>query len=130
MSPAAADCASADGALEEFDPDPHADRSAMEITETRNRARALVENFMRRWCARIGEKLLNRARLQPASAVSRALVRRSSGAPCHPRGMNAIAAPRRTAGEIGRQMLNKVPEITLYFWVIKVLCTTVGETFA
>jgi uncharacterized membrane-anchored protein len=30
----------------------------------------------------------------------------------------------------GRQMLNKVPEITLYFWVIKVLCTTVGETAA
>jgi uncharacterized membrane-anchored protein len=29
-----------------------------------------------------------------------------------------------------RQMLNKVPEITLYFWVIKILCTTVGETFA
>ena len=29
-----------------------------------------------------------------------------------------------------RQMLNKVPELTLYFWVIKVLCTTVGETFA
>ncbi len=27
-------------------------------------------------------------------------------------------------------MLNKVPEITLYFWVIKILCTTVGETFA
>ena len=25
-------------------------------------------------------------------------------------------------------MLNKVPQITLYFWVIKVLCTTVGET--
>src|SRR6476659_4520485 len=30
----------------------------------------------------------------------------------------------------GRQMLNKVPEVTLYFWIIKVLCTTVGETFA
>jgi len=29
-----------------------------------------------------------------------------------------------------RQMLNKVPEITLYFWIIKVLCTTVGETAA
>jgi uncharacterized membrane-anchored protein len=29
-----------------------------------------------------------------------------------------------------RRMLNKVPEITLYFWLIKVLCTTVGETFA
>jgi uncharacterized membrane-anchored protein len=27
-----------------------------------------------------------------------------------------------------RQLLNKVPEVTLYFWVIKVLCTTVGET--
>lgn len=27
-------------------------------------------------------------------------------------------------------MLNKVPEITLYFWIIKVLCTTIGETAA
>src|SRR4051812_3258740 len=27
-----------------------------------------------------------------------------------------------------RHMLNKVPEVTLYFWIIKVLCTTVGET--
>jgi uncharacterized membrane-anchored protein len=26
--------------------------------------------------------------------------------------------------------LNKVPEVTLYFWLIKILCTTVGETFA
>ncbi len=26
--------------------------------------------------------------------------------------------------------LNKVPEITLYFWFIKVMCTTVGETAA
>ncbi len=31
---------------------------------------------------------------------------------------------------IGRQILNKVPEITIYFWIIKVLCTTVGETAA
>lgn len=29
-----------------------------------------------------------------------------------------------------KQLLNKVPEITLYFWIIKILCTTVGETFA
>src|SRR5437867_2025789 len=29
-----------------------------------------------------------------------------------------------------RPMLNKVPEITVYFWIIKILCTTVGETFA
>lgn len=27
-------------------------------------------------------------------------------------------------------MLNKVPEITIYFWIVKLLCTTVGETFA
>jgi uncharacterized membrane-anchored protein len=27
-------------------------------------------------------------------------------------------------------MLNKVPEVTIYFWIIKILCTTVGETFA
>lgn len=31
---------------------------------------------------------------------------------------------------IGKQVLNKVPQVTLFFWVIKVLCTTVGETFA
>src|SRR5262245_39141933 len=37
--------------------------------------------------------------------------------------------PPRTES-LGRRMLNKVPEITLYFWLIKVLCTTVGETFA
>ena len=29
-----------------------------------------------------------------------------------------------------RAFLSKVPEVTIYFWVIKVLCTTVGETFA
>jgi uncharacterized membrane-anchored protein len=29
-----------------------------------------------------------------------------------------------------RRMLNKVPEITFYFWVIKIMCTTVGETAA
>lgn len=28
------------------------------------------------------------------------------------------------------QMLNKVPEVTAYFWIIKILCTTVGESFA
>ncbi|MBD0741513.1 hypothetical protein [Streptomyces sp. CBMA152] len=30
----------------------------------------------------------------------------------------------------GRLTLNKVPEVTVWFWVIKVLCTTVGESFA
>ena len=30
----------------------------------------------------------------------------------------------------GKKIISKVPEVTLFFWVIKVLCTTVGETFA
>ncbi len=39
--------------------------------------------------------------------------------------------PKRGPAEYsGRALLNKVPEITLYFWIIKILCTTVGETFA
>lgn len=29
-----------------------------------------------------------------------------------------------------RHVLSKVPEITVWFWVIKILCTTVGESFA
>jgi len=36
----------------------------------------------------------------------------------------------RTSKPGMRQMLNKVPEVTLYFWIIKILCTTVGETAA
>jgi uncharacterized membrane-anchored protein len=35
-----------------------------------------------------------------------------------------MAVPRT-----GRR-LNKVPEVTIYFWIIKILCTTVGETAA
>lgn len=31
---------------------------------------------------------------------------------------------RRTA------LLNKVPEVTVFFWIIKILCTSVGESFA
>ncbi len=29
-----------------------------------------------------------------------------------------------------RRMLNKVPEVTIFFWIIKILCTTIGETAA
>lgn len=29
-----------------------------------------------------------------------------------------------------RLMLNKVPEVTVYFWIIKILCTTIGESLA
>jgi uncharacterized membrane-anchored protein len=31
---------------------------------------------------------------------------------------------------LGRRMLNKVPEVTFFFWLIKIMCTTVGETAA
>ncbi len=30
----------------------------------------------------------------------------------------------------GRHMLNKVPEVTIFFWLIKIMATTVGETAA
>ena len=39
---------------------------------------------------------------------------------------HGVSAPQSS----GRRMLNKVPEVTLYFWIIKILCTTVGETAA
>jgi uncharacterized membrane-anchored protein len=38
--------------------------------------------------------------------------------------------PPAHAASTSRTLLNKVPEVTVYFWLIKVLCTTVGETAA
>ena len=38
--------------------------------------------------------------------------------------------PSAHAASTSRTLLNKVPEVTVYFWLIKVLCTTVGETAA
>ncbi len=35
-----------------------------------------------------------------------------------------------TTSTTARRMLNKVPEVTVYFWIIKILCTTVGESVA
>ena len=43
--------------------------------------------------------------------------------------MTTTTSQARTSSGL-RNVLSKVPEVTLYFWVIKVLCTTVGETFA
>ncbi|GIG59649.1 membrane protein [Longispora fulva] len=37
---------------------------------------------------------------------------------------------RGQATAIGSRLINKVPEVTVYFWIIKVLATTVGETAA
>src|SRR4051794_11837644 len=46
--------------------------------------------------------------------------------------MGAMTATTSTgpALSLGRTMLNKVPEVTLFFWIIKIMCTTVGETAA
>src|SRR4051794_10709856 len=41
-----------------------------------------------------------------------------------------MASTTTDASTRTRQMLNKVPEVTVYFWIIKILCTTVGESFA
>ena len=35
-----------------------------------------------------------------------------------------------TAITVPRSLLNKVPEVTLSFWIIKIMSTTVGETGA
>ena len=37
---------------------------------------------------------------------------------------------RSDAVDTPRTLLSKVPEITIWFWIIKILCTTVGESFA
>src|SRR5258706_15235063 len=29
-----------------------------------------------------------------------------------------------------KTVMSKVPQVTVFFWIIKVLCTTVGETFS
>lgn len=42
--------------------------------------------------------------------------------------IHETGGPAATAGH--RLRWNKVPEVTAYFWFIKVLCTTVGETAA
>ncbi len=36
----------------------------------------------------------------------------------------------QSAQTLTKRLANKVPEITIFFWIIKILCTTVGETFA
>src|SRR5258706_3753667 len=43
--------------------------------------------------------------------------------------MTRSLTPKRVPAS-RQALLNKVPEITVWFWVIKILCTTVGESFA
>jgi uncharacterized membrane-anchored protein len=41
-----------------------------------------------------------------------------------------LDSTRRISAPSGHRLLNKVPEVTAFFWIIKILCTTVGETVA
>ena len=43
--------------------------------------------------------------------------------------MTRTPAPSHASSHV-RTLLNKVPEVTIWFWTIKILCTTVGESFA
>ncbi len=43
---------------------------------------------------------------------------------------SSTAATPTSEPSLARTMLNKVPEITVFFWVIKIMCTTIGETAA
>src|SRR5205085_7305141 len=54
-------------------------------------------------------------------------LRRSDRGPAGSHLPPMVQAPRR--GDVGK-MLSKVPEVTIFFWIIKVLATTVGETAA
>ncbi|MFK4340335.1 MULTISPECIES: hypothetical protein [unclassified Paenibacillus] len=42
----------------------------------------------------------------------------------------SISTEETTNISIIRKMLNKVPEVTIFFWIIKIMTTTVGETAA
>lgn len=44
--------------------------------------------------------------------------------------MNTLTAPLNAKATPAASWLNKVPEVTLSFWIIKIMCTTVGETGA
>src|SRR4051794_38189947 len=46
------------------------------------------------------------------------------------RPMSTLTSRLPAADSPARRMFNKVPEVTLYFWVIKIMCTTIGETAA
>lgn len=42
--------------------------------------------------------------------------------------MTTATVPQSSA--FTRTLMNKVPEVTIFFWIIKILCTTVGESAA
>jgi uncharacterized membrane-anchored protein len=57
-------------------------------------------------------------------------VARSDNVTYETRESQVVPQAGQHSGSRGRLRSNKVPEVTVYFWIIKVLCTTVGETAA
>jgi uncharacterized membrane-anchored protein len=57
-------------------------------------------------------------------------VARSDNVTYETRESQVVPQAGQPSGSRGRLRSNKVPEVTVYFWIIKVLCTTVGETTA
>ncbi len=70
---------------------------------------------------RLGPASTERAPGKGVQGGVRPLLRTVAGTTTHTAGALSGRADRRW---------NKVPEVTAYFWVIKILCTTVGETAA
>src|SRR3954468_12351555 len=67
------------------------------------------------------------------SGAARASSNRSGEGQVRPatlRRMSTLTSRLPAADSTARRMFNKVPEVTLYFWVIKIMCTTIGETAA
>lgn len=44
--------------------------------------------------------------------------------------MSNITGLPTSRSDTARELISKVPEVTAWFWVVKILCTTVGETAA
>lgn len=59
----------------------------------------------------------------PGAGTQQRVGERPGGAASHRLSSESLRTP-------AKQMLNKVPEVTIWFWIIKILCTTVGESFA
>src|SRR6195952_2258322 len=83
-------------------------------------------DLMARWWEAVDVSSVNAERPPPVGVQDRGGVTSSSHRPfaCF------AAMPSQHAATRSRTLLNKVPEVTLWFWLIKVLCTTVGETAA
>src|ERR1700712_3764571 len=83
-------------------------------------------DLMARWWEAVDVSSVNAERAPPVGVQDRGGVKLSSHRPfpCF------AAMPPAHAASMSRTLLNKVPEVTIWFWLIKVLCTTVGETAA